>query len=954
MSQCLFLAAGFSGEQRERVVVFDQGTICARPDRKRFARAELGDGNGDYVEVAMQIEYRSFRWALVLSAASILASVLPGCAQQGPAAPIDLRCEYLTNAMGIDVNQPRFSWVLRDSKRGELQAAYQVLVASRAQLLAQQNGGAWNSGKIASDNSIQVAYAGKPLKSGHAYYWAVRFWDSQGRVSPYSKPAHFEMGLLSRNEWKGEWIGGGGELRKSFRLPASVVRARVYITALGYYELHINGQRIGDDVLDPAFTTYPKRVLYSTYDVTPDLTQGANAVGAMLGGGWATLSPPHSFQGYYSKPALLFQMNVELAGGKTFTLASDASWKSTAGPIVSDSVYNGEIYDARRETPGWDRAGFNDSAWRSARIMPGTRGAISTEMMPPIRVVDEIVPRSITDPKPGVYVFDMGQNMSGWARLRVRGPRGTRVEMRYSELIYPNGMINRANLRSAKSRDVYILSGGGWETYHAHFTYHGFRYVEVTGFPGTPGLDSIRGEVVHTAVEATGSFVASNQILNQIQHLIHWSQLTNLFSIPTDCDQRNERQGWLGDTQVTAEEAMMNFDMAAFYTNFIRDIHDVQGPDGTITDTVPYRYGRRPADPAWGTAYPQLCWYMWQQYHDRRILEENYGGLKKYVEFLRSRAPGNLLSYSYYGDWVAIVPTPGSFVSAAYYYYDTWIVSQIASVLGHTTDAQTYSTLASEIKDAINSRYFHPDTDEYATGTQTADAMALVLGLVPPKNRGALTANLDNNIVYSHNTHLTTGFIGVKWLMLALTANGHPDVAYELATQTTYPSWGYMVKRGATTLWELWQDKSGPSMNSHDHAMFGSVGAWFYRALAGINQSPGAAGYRHMLIEPHLEENLHWASGTIHTIRGAVSSSWARSPGKITLSVSIPVGADATVLVPKEEQMTRITVSESGHAVWENNHYVSGDPGVTAGHESDDGVVFNVGSGDYRFELTCD
>jgi alpha-L-rhamnosidase len=889
---------------------------------------------------------------LCIFVASVAGSTHLSYSQVGPSAPFDLRCEYLTNPVGIDVRQPRFSWVLEDSDRGELQSAYQILVATSPQRLARQQGDQWDSGKVASDHSIQVSYAGKPLASGHIYYWAVRFWDREGRASAYSEPASFAMGLLSRDDWQGKWISGGNELRKEFQLPSQPTRAWVYATALGYYELHLNGQRVGHRVLDPAFTTYPKRVLYSTYDVTPFLRQGANAIGVMLGGGWATLSHGRSFHGYYSEPALLLQMNVELANGQHFSLASDGSWKATQGPIVSDSVYDGEIYDARRETPGWDRPGYDDSSWSNVQVVPGTDGAISSQMMPPIRRVGEIIPRSITNPEPGVYVFDMGQNLSGWAKLHVRGPRGARVMMRYSELLYPNGMINRANIRAAKSRDIYILKGGGWETYHAHFTYHGFRYVEVTGFPGTPGLDSIRGEVVHTAVQSAGNFVASKQILNQIQHLIHWSQLTNLFSIPTDCDQRDERQGWMGDAQVTAEEAMMNFDMAAFYTNFIRDIHDVQGADGTVTDTVPHRYGSRPADPAWGTAYPQLVWYMWQQYGDRRILEENYKGVKKYVGFLRSRAPGNLLTYSYYGDWVPIVHTPGDFVSAAYYYYDTWILSRIAQVLGNTADAQTYSQLASQIKDAINRKYFHPDAGGYATGTQTANAMALALNLPPAKSRGLIMRDLYDDIVYYHNTHLTTGFIGIKWLMPALTMFGHPDVAYELATQTTYPSWGYMVKKGATTLWELWQDKTGPSMNSHDHAMFGSVGAWFYRALAGIRMEPDTAAYQHIRIEPRLVEDLHWASGTLHTIRGTVSSSWNHSPGKITLDVTIPVGADAVILVPKEEEMTTVTVHEGNHTVWENGQYVPGDPGIQNAQAADDGVTFRVGSGHYAFVLT--
>jgi alpha-L-rhamnosidase len=877
-------------------------------------------------------------------------SVQTGCSQAGPAAPGNLRCEYLTNPVGIDARQPRFSWVLVNSERGELQSAYQVLVATSSALLNQGKGYQWDSGKIESDDTTQVAYAGRPLESGQTYYWAVRSWDREGRASPYSTPASFGMGLLSRSDWKGKWINGGNELRKAFRLPGRIVRARVYVTAVGYYELHINGQRIGDKVLDPAFTTYPKRVLYSTYDVSSVLEPGENAIGVTLGGGWATLSNRSAFHGYYSSPALLLQMNVELQGGRTFSLASDGSWEAAQGPILRDGVYNGEVYDARREMPGWDRAGFDDSSWKNAQVVEGSQGVLSAETMPPIRVVDEVVPVAITNPEPGFYVYDMGQNMSGWAQLRVRGPRGARVQLRYAELVYPNGMINRANIRNAKSRDVYILKGGGWESYHAHFTYHGFRYVEVTGFPGTPGLDSLRGEVVHTDVMSVGSFVASKQILNQIQRLIYWSQLTNLMSIPTDCDQRDERQGWMGDAQVTAEEAMMNFDMAAFYRNFIRDIQDVQGPDGTVTDTVPHRYGSRPADPAWGTAYPQLVWYMWQQYGDRRILEENYEGVHKYVDFLRSRAPGNILSYSYYGDWVPLVKTPGAFVSACYYYYDVQILSRIANILGKTADAQAYAQLASQIKEATNAKFVN--SGNYATGTQTANAMALALDLAPPQSAGAVAGNLYNDIVYYHNTHLTTGFIGVKWLMPALTETGHPDVAYELATQTSYPSWGYMIKKGATTLWELWQDKTGPSMNSQDHAMFGSVGSWFYRALAGINQEPGTAGYHHILIQPRVVEDLHWASGTIHTIRGTVSASWVHKPGEITLDVIIPDTADATVIMPLQEEWTQVTVREGSQVVWQNGSYIPGDRGVSGASLGRSGIKFAIGSGEYSFTAT--
>jgi alpha-L-rhamnosidase len=858
----------------------------------------------------------------------------------GSAPPSNLRCEYLTNPLGIDVTQPRFAWVLEHSERGEVQSAYQVLVATSAEKLDHDEGDAWESTKATSDDSTQVVYAGKPLESGHRYYWKVRYWDKGDHASAYSSPAWFETGLFSRDEWKGQWIGGATQLRTRCGWPGPVARARAYIAGVGYYELRINGVRVGSSVLDPAWTTYDKRVLYATYDVTPYVRNGANVIGVMLGQGW------------FGSRALLFQLDVELANGSHVEVVSDTTWKAKNGPIVSDSLYNGEVYDARLETPGWDRIDFDDSSWSAAKTVPGPKGVISAEMMPPIRNVDTLVPLSMRTPKPGVYVYDMGQNMSGWAELRVRGPRGAAVKMRFAELADDDGSINRDNIRAAKASDTYILRGEGEEVYEPRFTYHGFRYVEVTGYPGTPSLDSIRGRVVHSAVEPIGSFVASKQILNQIQRLIRWSQLTNLFGIPTDCDQRDERQGWMGDAQVTAEEAMMNFDMAAFYTNFVRDIRDVQASDGTITDTVPHRYGSRPADPAWGTAFPLICWYMWQQYGDRRILEQNYESLKKYIEFLRSRAPDNVLRYSYYGDWVAVEHTPGEVVSDAYYYYDVEILRDIAGILGKSADSQGYAQLADQIRTAFNQAFLDSKTGTYANGTQTADALALFLGLVPSDHRGEVAEHLTNDITYGHNTHVTTGFIGVKVLMPALTEIGRSDLAYELAVQRTYPSWGYMVENGATTLWELWENKRGPSMNSHDHAMFGSVGAWYYNALAGINVGADGAGYRHIRIEPQVVEDLHWVSATVETIRGTVSSSWTHSPGEIKLEVTIPVNSDAKVVVPKEEEMTPLTVREGDRVVWQNGQFVPGDPGVTGASAIQGKVTFDVGSGHYAFRLT--
>ncbi len=869
----------------------------------------------------------------------------------GPLPPDNLRCEYLKNPVGIDVRQPRFAWVLKHTGRAQMQSAYQVLVASSPELLAQNKIDRWDSGKTASDDSTQVVYRGKPLESDHSYWWKVRYWDKDGNASDYSGPASFDVGLLAAGDWKGQWIGGANVLRKEVALSGKVVRARAYVTALGYYEFRINGEKIGCNDLDPAWTTQPVRVLYSTYDITSQLRSGKNALGAMIGGGWALLGGG-DVPAPYKQPALLLQVNIELADGKVVRVASDNTWKITQGPIVSDGVWDGEVYDARREQPGWDSPGFDDSAWKAAEILEGSKGIRSAQMMPAIQDVDSVVPIALTNPQPGVYVYDLGQNISGWADLHVVGPRGAQVQLRYSELLYDTGMINRENIRGAKSRDIYILRGEGEEDYHPRFTYHGFRYVEVTGYPGTPSLDSLRGHVVHTAVSTTGSFVASKPLLNQIHKIIRWSDLTNLASVPTDCDQRDERQGWLGDSQTSAEGLMLNFDMAAFYTNFVRDIHDVQDASGSVTDTVPHRYGSRPADPAWGTAFPLIAWYVYQQNGDRRILEENYDGLKKYVEFLRTRAPDNVLRYSYYGDWVALEKTPGAEVSDFYYYYDTLLLAKIAAVLGNSADAASYTQLSAEIKDAFNKEFFDAKTGNYANGTQTANALPLFLDMVPKEQRGQVAGNLDNDILYHHDTHLTTGFIGVRYLMPLLTDLGDSYLAYDLAVQTTYPSWGYMAANGATTLWELWQNKTGPSMNSHNHHMMGSVDAWFYEALGGINVDPDQPGYRHIRIEPQMVRDLTSVSATVGSVRGNVTSSWTHELGVVTLQVDVPVNSTATISIPKDEEMTQVTVREGDRTVWEKGQFVEGTPGVTAGKLVDGRVILEVGSGHYTFRLT--
>jgi len=857
-------------------------------------------------------------------------------ASAGPLAPGGLRCEYLVSPLGIDVTSPRLFWVPAHTERAARQTAYQVLVSTSADAAA---GDVWDSGKVASGSTVQILYAGKALESGRTYYWKVRYWDQQDQASPYSPTARFETGMLSSTDWKAQWVRGGNVVRKEFDLVAAPVRARAYVTGAGYYELHVNGGKIGDHVLDPAFTEYDKRILYVTYDITGRLRAGRNAVGLMLGEGW-----------FHARAGLL-QIEIDLPGGAHVRVATDSSWKTTKGPILADSIYNGETYDARRELPGWDRPGYDESAWKPVSLDNPPRGVLSAQMMPPIRVVADIVPRKLTSPGPGIYVYDMGQNFSGWTRLRVKGPAGARVTIRHAELIYDDGTLNTENLRSARAADTYILRGDPeGEVYEPHFTYHGFRYVELTGFPGTPQLESVTGREVHTDVKTTGGFAASKPLLDQIQHNIVWGVKSNLHSIPTDCNQRDERRGWMADAHLAAETAMLNFDMAAFYTTFLRDIHDDQDDDGSVPDFAPRQDPKAPADPAWGSAYPLLVEYMYQQYGDRRIVEQHFEGIRRWAEFLRTKADaGGIVSFMKYGDWVPVQPTPGDLVSTAYYYLSLDIVAKMAGVLGKSAEAGQYRQMADGVAAGFQKRFYHADSHWYANGSQTSDTLPLFFGITPEDERDKVLNSLRDDVVYFHNTHLTTGILGTKYLLPLLTQTGRADLAYDLATQTTYPSWGYMIEKGATTIWELWQEVTGPSMNSHNHPMFGSVGAWFYTALAGINTDWQRPGYEHIRIEPEMVRDLEFASGSLDTIRGRVSSTWQRTPGHTRLEVTVPVGSTAEIHLPTL-RIQDVTVEESGRPVWKEGAFVPGAPGLTGARRAGPSIVFEASSGTYVFE----
>ncbi|MDZ7342635.1 MAG: family 78 glycoside hydrolase catalytic domain, partial [candidate division KSB1 bacterium] len=653
------------------------------------------------------------------------------------AAPVNLRCEYQTNPLGIDTPSPRFSWNVKNLIRGQCQTAYQVLVSTESSKLLLENGDCWNCGKILSDQTSQIVYQGLPLASFTRYYWRVRWWDQNDHPSPFSDIAWFETGALSEADWQANWISMArpeqfrsnaiiilgqnmGEyyqvkaiyLRKEFQTSGQIKSARAYICGLGYYELWINGQKVGDHVLDPAQTDYQHVALYASYDITACLAS-QNAIGVILGNG------RHIKLYGYDYPKLFLQIHIEYQSGEKQVIISDGTWRVSHGPVMENGIYFGEKHDARLEMPGWDRPDFDDSHWQNAIVVQGTK--LAAQLLPPIRKTKTIQPQKISSPDSGCYIVDFGQNFTGWVKLMVQGPAGTEIRLHYAELLHEDGRLNTAPNQKAEATDVFILKGDGNETFEPKFTYHGFRFVEISGFPGVPTPENIEGCFVHTDVEPSGQFACSNELINRIHQNVLWGQLSNLNSLPTDCCQRDERYGWLGDAHLAAEQAIFNFDMANLYAKFLDDIRHSQKENGSLPDIAPNFLGpdhTYPADPAWGSAYLIIAWYLYWYYGDARVLERHYPSMKKYVEFLCSQAEGHLIKkLGKYGDWCppgSIEPkrTKLELTSTWFYYYDTLLLSQMAEVIEKVSDAQFYRSLAEQIKTAFNAAYL--ENDQYA------------------------------------------------------------------------------------------------------------------------------------------------------------------------------------------------------------------------------------------------
>ena len=747
-------------------------------------------------------------------------------------------------------------------------------------------------------------------------------------------------------------------LRKEFAVAKPVRRATVYYAGLGLSELYLNGARVGDHVLSPGLTDYDKHMLYVTFDVTKQLSSGRNALGLMLGNGRyyaprgeAVPTRTRDF-GY---PRALLQLNVEYADGTRSSVISDETWKlSTDGPIRANNEYDGEEYDARMELAGWNRAGFDDAQWEPAHAVQAPAGLMAAQMAEPLRVTETLKPVSVKKLKPGVYTLDMGQNMVGWCRIRVSGPKGTRVTLRHAETLNADGSLYVANLRSAKATDTYTLKGGGTEAYEPRFTYHGFRYVEVSGLPGEPTTSTLEGRVVNDDMERQADFTSSNSLLNQIHKNMFWGIRGNYRSIPTDCPQRDERQGWLGDrSQVSRSESYM-FDVAAFYSKWMTDLADSQRPDGSIPDVAPNYWPLYNDDLTWPGTFLFVHGMLYDQYGDKRAMERDYPAMKKWMEHERGYVKDGLISKDQYADWCVPPENPKlihsqdparvtdkTLIATSYYYELLRVMARFARVLDKPTEAADFDTRADQIQDTFQRRFFKLERSSYDNGTQTSSILPLYFNMVPADFRQAVVNSLVSNIQTRSDNHVGTGLVGAQWLMRTLSDTGHADLAYKIATQKTYPGWGYMVEQGATTIWELWNGNTAdPAMNSGNHVMqIGDLAVWMYEYLAGIRSDPEQPGFRHAIIHPYPTGDLTSVKASHKSMYGTVASSWKREKGQFSLDVTVPPNTKATVWVPAKDAGA---VTESGKKVAESAgiKFVRGEAGY---------AVFGIESGAYSF-----
>ncbi len=897
-----------------------------------------------------------------LALALFLVSLLPSLEgrTQGLVAE-NLRCAYLKNPLGIDTKEPNLAWKVRSDIQNTRQTAYHILVASSPEVLANNKGDLWDSGRVPSGESRHLPYQGQSLNSRQRCYWKVKVWDNRENESAWSPPAHWEMALLDSSDWQAQWIRHpdftdtlqeskpAPYFRQNFSLEKIPASARAYITGLGYFELYINGQKVGNHQLDPVKTRYDKSVRYLTHDITDLLQLGENTVGIVLGTGWynhfANAVWGFNQAPWRSYPEALCQLEITDEQGDIQRVVSNASWKTTnQGPIRFDGIRNGETYDARLELPGWSEAWFNDNDWKNAVTSAGPQGQLRAQMIPPIKAQQEIRPVSVTEVHPGVWVFDLGQNIAGYSRLKVAGPKGTEVSMKMGEKLFPDSTVEQKQiLRFLKSGDAqtdrYILKGEGVEVWEPRFVYHGFQYVEVRGLPTPPTLETITGVVLYTDFEQTGSFACSDPQLNRTQQNTHWSFVGNYHGLPTDCPHR-EKIGWTGDAQLVAEAGLFNYDMVRSYLKWLDDFIDEQQENGDLPGVIPssgwgYEYGKDPElrplgyGPQWEGALVQITWDLYRFTGDSAILARYYATIKKYLDHLIRNADNYTLNFGIDDHKPVETKTQGDILASGYLVAFTRMFSQMATILEQPEDGKYYQQYSEKAKKAFNKRYFNSKTGSYGNGGQTSQALALYHNIVPDGKEEMVLNNLLADI-RQRDYHFDVGVVGLKYLFNVLREYGHSEALYRMVTQTDQPGFGYWLEQGANTLWQDWDGSM-----SLNHIMFGTVSEWFYEALAGIQLNDEQPGFQRFIIRPDMLPQLNWANGSVESPFGTIRSSWERSDDETMLRVTVPTSTTATVFVPYQR----------GQTVLLNGNEDQGEA------TEDEYRVFEVSSGNYVWQV---
>jgi len=832
----------------------------------------------------------------------------------------NLKCEFQSEPIGLDTPKPRFAWNFETTEKGFTQKYYQILVATSPELLLKGKADIWTSEKIENTGS-SAEYKGKSLVSHSKYYWNVVVWNDKNQQCLPSAVASFETAKMNFSDWSAQWISDQHNkdfepsplFRKTFSFGKEVKSARAYICGLGYYELFLNGKRVGKNYLDPGFTHFDKRVLYVTHDVTTMLKSGENVVAAVLGNGWfneqsVAVWDFHKAR-WRARPQMICEIRINFTDGTSQTVGTDQGWKTSTGAYLYNNIYSGDIYDARLEEQGWNNVNFNDEKWQPVTVVKAPAPILQAQQMPAIRITNEIKPVSVKSFGDSVYVFDMGENLAGLCRLKVKGEAGTKITIKHGELLKKNGRLEQGNINvyyhplQAKEifqTDTYILKGDGKdEVFTPGFSYHGFQYVEIqSSNPVSLTADNLTGLFIHTDLEPVGKFSCSNELLNKIWSASVQSYKSNIHSIPTDCPQR-EKNGWTADAHVALDLGLLNFDGILFYEKWMNDFIDNQNEKGEIAGIIPsagWGYGEWPG-PVWDAALFIVPDALYHYYNDTTAIAKVYKTCEIYLDYLKKKEKENCLTFGL-GDWVYYKAiTPNDYTSTCYYYSDYVMMARFAQLLGK--DATGYRQKAAQIKAVANEKFFHPETGIYANGTQTAQALALYLGIVP-EGKEQLVANKLQEAVIATNHFLDFGLLGSKTVPAMLTKYGFVEDAFKMVTKETAPSWGYWVKeKGYSTLAETWTLSPEFRDASINHVFMGDVSAWMINSMAGINFDSNQSGFKNIIIRPNFVKELTWVKGEYQSVNGLILSTWKREGNKVLLKVTIPANTTATVYVDK-------------------------------------------------------